>query len=462
MADFNELLFIRSLMGRPADAKRFSQYMRPEWLKTVEYRILLDKVYEFTKTYSIPPSVATLRNLFIEEDNSAYETRYKPYIDELDKIELEDSAVIYCLDQAKKVGIVWSLERLFDNPSFIFKREQREGAEVMHDIQEWITQFDGTSEDVELRIDAAVEHLIKERGWMQKDMEIKCGIEFIDDWCGGGLRPKQLGLILAPTGHGKSTCLMIMAYNMALLSDQRVLFVSNELSMGEITERFGAIISGDDINTVIHEPTVIRAGIEKLTKYGFHDRLWLAEVNREISSDDIEGMIGRYINLYGWKPDVVVIDFMERMRPTVSGHQRDQTWNWYGAIAADLIRFAKRTNLLVWTAGQTNRSGLNTKSEQSMSQAQGSIKHLQECSAVISMRQRSDFDNEKKPDMRILEFLALKMRHSKRPENCILVESNLGKMSISTKYHNLNEWSAKEGDGDCKALPASVKKFDKP
>ena len=457
MADFDELLFIRSLMDRPADAKRYSQYMKPEWLKTVEYRILLDKVYEFTKKHSIPPSVETLRKLFIEEDQSAYNTRYKDSIDSLAKVNLDQSEVLHCLDNAKKVGIVWSLEALFNDPSFIHKREYKEGGEIMHDLHEWITQFDGTNEDVEMRIDDAVEHLIKERGWMQKNTEIPTGIEFIDDWCGGGLRPKQLGLILAPTGHGKSTCLMIMAYKMSLLENQRVLFISNELAMSEITERFGAMISGEEINKVIHEPTVIRQGMTTLTKWGFHDRLWLAEVNREISSDDIEGMIARYINLYGWKPDVVVIDFMERMKPTVTGHKRDETWNWYGAIAQDLIRFAKRTNILVWTAGQTNRSGYNNKVEQGMAQAQGSIKHLQECSAVIAMRQRSDFDSEKKPDIRMLEFLALKMRHSKRPETSLIVEANLGKMSISKNYHSLKEWQAEQGTEDSE-LPASVKK----
>jgi replicative DNA helicase len=460
--EFDELLFCRALMDRPADAKRFSQFMKPEWLKTVEYRILLDKIYEFTKTFSIPPSVETLRKVFQDEDSSAYNTRYKDTIDQLAKVNLEQSEVLYCLDAAKKVGIVWSLETMFNNPDFIHKREQKEGSEVMHDIQEWITQFEGTNEDVEMRIDDAVEHLIKERGWMQKDVEIPCGIEFIDEWCGGGLRPKQLGLILAPTGHGKSTCLMVMAQKMALLSDIRVLFISNELSMGEITERFGAMISGEDINTVIHEPTVIRKGIETLTKWGYTDRLWLVEVNREISSDDIEGMMARYINLYGWKPDVVIIDFMERMKPTVSGHKRDETWNWYGAIAQDLIRFAKRTNTLIWTAGQTNRSGMNNKVEQGMAQAQGSIKHLQECSAVIAMRQRSDFDNEKKPDIRMLEFLALKMRHSKRPENSLVVEANLGKMSISKNYHSLKEWQATESDGADKDLPSSNKEFSAP
>lgn len=457
MTDFDELLFIRSLMDRPADAKRYSQYMKPEWLKTVEYRILLDKVYDFTKQYSIPPSVETLRKVFIEEDQSAYNTRYKDTIDRLAKVVLEQSEVLHCLDRAKKAGIVWSLEAMFNDPDFIHKREQGDGAEVMHDLQEWITQFDGTNEDVEMRINDAVEHLIKERGWMQQDTEIPCGIEFIDDWCGGGLRPKQLGLILAPTGHGKSTCLMVMAHKMALLANTRVLFISNELAATEITERFGALISGEDINKVIHEPTVIRGGLETLNKWGYGERLWLAEVNREISTDDIEGMIARYINLYGWKPDVVVIDFMERMKPTVSGHKRDETWNWYGAIAQDLVRFAKRCNMLVWTAGQTNRSGMNNKVEQGMAQAQGSIRHLQECSAVIAMRQRSDLDDEKKPDIRMLEFLALKMRHSKRSETSLIVEANLGKMHISKNYHSLKEWQAEQGPEE-DGMPASVKK----
>lgn len=444
MSDFDELLFIKSLTERPADAKRFSQYFSPEWLKTVEYRVILYNIYEFTKKYSIPPSISTLRKLFIEEDKTAYETRYKDTLDKLDKTNLETSEVIHCLDQAKKVAIVWSLESLFNNPAFIQQREEHNGSEVMHDIQKWITQFDGSNEDVELRIGEAVDKLIKDRGWALPDTKIPCGIKFIDDWCGGGLRPKQLGLILGVTGAGKSVCLMIMAHKISLVEGKRVLFISNELSMGEIAERFGAMISGEDINTVIQEPSIIRARMETLTKWGFQDRLWLAEVNREISSDDIEGMISRYMNLYGWQPDVVVIDFMERMKPTTQGHKRDETWNWYGAIAQDLIRFAKRTNILVWTAGQTNRAGYNNKAEQSLSHAQGSIRHLQECSAVIALRQRGEFDDIKKPGIRMLEFSALKMRHNKRAESSLIVEANLSKMSISENYHNVSEWQARD------------------
>jgi hypothetical protein len=62
----------------------------------------------------------------------------------------------------------------------------------------------------------------------------------------------------------------------------------------------------------------------------------------------------------------------------------------------------------------------------------------------------------------MLEFLALKMRHSKRPENSLVVEANLGKMSISKNYHSLKEWQATESDGADKDLPSSNKEFVAP
>lgn len=446
---FDEKLFIRALMDRPADAKKYCQTFDPSWLRTVELRPVIDKVFTFTKDFSTPPSMDTLRKLFIDEDSQSYDIRYKQTIDDLDKCKLDTDSVLYCMDQAKDMAIVWSLESLFNRTDFAAMREDNEGKEVIREVQKWLTQFDGANDDVELRIGDAIQKLIKERGWENYNTDIPTGIEFLDDWCGGGLRPRQLGLILAPTGGGKSMALMVMAYKMSLIMGKRVLFISNELSMNEVTERFGALIAGQDMNTVQREPSVIKAGMERLQKLGIQDRLYLAEVNRDISTNDIEAMMKRYIDLYGWSPEVVIVDYMERMKPTVTDVKRDKVWDWFGAIASDLVRFAKRTNTLVWTAGQTNRGGLSSENEQSMAQAQGSIKHMQECSAVIAMRQRGDLktDND---HVKILEFRALKMRHSKRDDTSLLVEVDLGKMLITRNYHSKDEW---KDNKDTKDLP---------
>ena len=160
----------------------------------------------------------------------------------------------------------------------------------------------------------------------------------------------------------------------------------------------------------------------------------LTEVNREISTDELESEMAKWVNLLGWKPDVLILDYMERMRPCDSGYRRDQIWDWIGAIARDLKRFAKRHNCLVWTAAQVNRSGLNKKVEMGLDMAQGSIKHLQESDCTIGMRQKHISQ-----DKIVMEFTSLKQRHSKMAHKPVYLECDLGRMSITNVEYEEDE-----------------------
>ncbi len=441
--NFDEALFIRALTERPADAKSFAQSFEPSWLKTVEYVPILDSLFQFTKQHDTPPSLNTIREILKEQDATAYETRHKQVLDYLTDIPLDVSSAIHTISKAKNIAVAWSLDSLFHSPAMQQFIDDADGTELMHQMQTWITRFAGSTEDVERRVEDAFEELIKSRNWLSNDNQISCGIDVIDQWTGGGLKLRQLGILLAPTGHGKSTCLMIMAYKMALIEQKRVMFISNELSMDEVAERFGTLVSGEPINQVARNPEIIRDSIAKIKSYEINNKLYLVEVNRDISTNDIESMISRYVNLYGWAPEVIVIDYMERMKPTAKGIRQGDTWTWYGAIASDLVRMSKRLKVLIWTAGQTNRSGYNSKINQNLDQAQGSIRHLQEAAAVIGMRQRPEFPLDH-DDQRVLEFTPMKMRHSRLPADPILVEANLGKMLITKNYHTAKDWTREE------------------
>lgn len=447
--NFNEPVFIRALMERPADARRYLESFQPNWLKTAKYVPILAKIFEFTDEFKIPPGFNVLRDMFIKDDKAAYDLRYKDTLDELESLKYAEDEVLYAMEGAKDTMISWSLTHLINQPDFVRNLEDFEGGEIIKDIQRWVVKFDGSNEDVEFSIEEAVQELIKSKGWDNPQTNIPTDIEFIDNWCGGGLRPKQLGIIMAPTGAGKSMTLMIMAYRMSTLGGKRVMFISNELSMGEITERFGALIAGKDQDAVIEVPAIIRGGLsEKMAKWNIHQHLRVVEVNREISTNDIEAMIARNIKLFGWAPEVIVIDYMERMKPLASGLKRDNTSMWFGEIAKDLIRMSKRTDTLVWTACQTNRSGLNNEVDQSMSQAQGSIKHFQEASAVLSLRKRTELvlPSLQNTGMKILEFSNLKMRHAADSRSTVLVEVDFSKIAITRNYHKISEWDKFDED----------------
>lgn len=446
--DFDEKLFIRALIDRPADARRYSQTFKPHWLKSAEYQPVLTKMFEFIEKHTIPPSVATLRQLFQEEDSTAYDLRYKDVLDKIEQTEYDDSLAVHTMDKVKNVSVAWSLDALIRNPDFVHCLETHDGVEIVTQIQKWLANLEGSNEDIEMSIEDAVEDLIKARGWQNNNNQIPTGIDFLDDWCGGGLKPRQLGIFVAPTGGGKSMCLTILAYKMAVLSEKRVMFISNELSMGEVTERFGSLIAQVGQREIVESPTVIRKGLDKLTKFNIKEKLHLVEVTREISTNDIEGMIARNINLYGWAPEVIIIDYMERMKPIATGLSRENTSGWFGEIAKDLIRMSKRTNTLVWTACQTNRSGYNPDVIQNITQAQGSIKHFQEASAVIAVRQRPDLESNclKGSGRKMMEFAALKMRHFRKDDRPIYVEADFDKITITKDIHDPSEWTKSDED----------------
>ena len=261
---------------------------------------------------------------------------------------------------------------------------------------------------------------------------------------------------MAPTGHGKSNALIIGSQKMAQVVDKRVLFITNELSHLEVTERLMSSLTAETLFKVAAEPSEVAIGMDRFWHVKLHEKLRLIDTKAvEISVDDIESMILKYSNLYGWSPDVIVIDFMERMKPTVET-KRDQSWNWIGQIAKDLVRLSKKLNVVVWSACQTNRSGLVAK-VQDLSFGQGSIQHFQEAKAVIGMHQVKGVDTGD-PAIKLLEFRALKMRESSMPTDGVIVECNFAKMHISDVRHQMSEYTQELVDG---ATPVATDKASK-
>lgn len=440
---FDEKMFIRALIDRPADARKYGKSFDPMWLKTIELRPVLAKFFEFTKKFGTPPGISTLRQVFIDEDAKAYEIRFKDILDDLEKTQYQHSDILYCLSKVHDMTVVMSLDSLIHSHGFTELLEAGSGAEVMEEIKKWETNFHDQYASVELNIEDAFLRVLDERGWKNENRSIPTHIEFIDEWCGGGLNPKQLGIVLAPTGNGKSVVLCAMAHHMVTIDKRNVLYISNELAWDEVAMRFGTLFTGIDLNLMNREPLLMLQANERVGHWGVEGKLKTWEVMKEITTDEIEARLKEYVDLYGWSPDVIILDYMERMAPTTEGYKRDSTWNWYGAIAQDLVRLAKKSNTLIWTAGQTNRGGMNKKNEQSMEHTQGSIKHLQEASAVISFRERKDYTKAAQKEnehVKILEFTPLKMRHAKGSVGEKLVEADFGKMMITKQYHTAEDF----------------------
>lgn len=436
---FDERVLIQALIRRNADAKRFSLLFDPSWLDTVELRPILKEVYDFTKEKGVAPSIDTIRTRLKRRDEAAYNNRYSKALDKLESDGVpDDSLQIETLDMAKNVAISRSLRNMFSSATFNTMNKEFDGQSQLKQISNWLHKFTGDYERDQIHtLKEAIDELRTSEG-VDSEIRLSCGIKPIDKWCGGGLYTKQLAIIAAPSGHGKSICLELIAHHIAAVERQNVLFITNELTERETAIRLLAKMTGNSMNSITHDQhnPYHYKGLKRLWTLGLDKRIMIWECLRDISCDDIEAVLTNVRLIHGWQPHALVVDFMERMRPnTLMGLQRSDTSNWFGAVARDLVMVAKRNNALVWTAAQVNRSGLRSNA-MGGDHLQGSIKHLQEATALFMLRKIYASQSEK--DV-YFQFIEEKMRHAKNTGRKCVVAVDLDKMHIGEDHIKLDE-----------------------
>ena len=311
----------------------------------------------------------------------------------------------------------------------------------MGDISRWLTTHTQGGEEQILSIKDSIEALIKETPWTGKPSRIPTGIRPIDEWSFGGLRPGQLGIIIAPTGGGKSSCLLNIAYNMALKESRQVLLLTNELSRDAQTERFLARMQGDDgsgkfvpLQVIQDDPVAAYKGLDFKWGHDLHKRLLLGAIPLNATAEQIEADLVRLKAEYGFDPEVLVIDYMEKLAP-IRSVRLEKEWIYLAEIAKELISLGQRRKLQVWTAVQTNRQGLSRNGGgPSLDTVQGSIRHLQAADVVVSCKKVFvQLDSDGDTQIECLEFAEHKMRSAALMDRTMLVRTKLENMLITNE-----------------------------
>jgi len=443
MSNFNEAEFLWTLTIRPEDARVFSQIFQPDWIKDPAMKAILSEIYKFTKDHGTPPSIKVLDQVFKSEDEVIYAARYKPALDKIRNVTLEISEQIYLIDQAKDVAICRSIELMTQDINFQTHLVGFEGKEVLKAVNKWLQNFTIGDGEESGDLIKSWENLVKDQTSIGRQIKAPTGVNPIDEWTNQGLRSKQIGIIMAPTGEGKSAMLMNFAYNMAIQDEWNIWFVTNELSLSEQTERLLSRISGVSLPHIQHEIGTVDTNFKQHWNRQMNERLRITSVNADLATNELENMMMRHTSLSGWKPDVIILDFMERMNPNDTGYERRAEWQWLAAVAKDLVRLTRKHNIVLWTACQTNRSGMQSDIELNMAMAQSSIRHFQEASMVIGMRKSTDVDDEE-----CLELRPLKNRHGGFKRKSVCLKSKLETMYISNIVTTQAATEKKDDDDD--------------
>jgi len=207
----------------------------------------------------------------------------------------------------------------------------------------------------------------------------------------GGLGSKELAMVVAPPGVGKSLFLVNQAVH-SLVEGRKVLYISLEMSEDKIAQRF------DSVMTLIpqfklKEPTnqlSVKERLDLFQKEFPGCQLVIKEFpTGQASINTIRNLMVQLKNYEEFEPDLLIVDYLELLRPTREILQEYQAQQ---RIAEELRGIAMEHDFLIWTATQTNRQGRMVKiiTDAELGDSYGKIRT---CDFAVSLNQtEEEFD----------------------------------------------------------------------
>ena len=257
--------------------------------------------------------------------------------DEIDGVGfLKDNAIDFCRKQVLKKAMIQSV-KLLKSSSF-------------EEIQKVIEEAMKLGTNVDFGHDYHMD--IDERYRIKNRNPITTGFSRLDEITQGGFGESELGVVIAPTGAGKSMILVHLGAT-AVKEGKTVVYYTLELADTVVGQRFDSCITDIKLGDLLKNKYNV---VEKLKDVKGH--LIIKEYPiKSASTQTIRSHIER-LKKRGTKPDMILIDYADLLKPVKShGEKRHELEGIYEELRA----IAQQEKCTVVTASQTNRSGLNAE-----------------------------------------------------------------------------------------------------
>lgn len=212
----------------------------------------------------------------------------------------------------------------------------------------------------------------------------------LDGIIGGGLGSGELGVILAPTGRGKSIKLLNLAVA-AVIQGLFAVYYSLELSEKAIQRRAAARLSGIKTKELAKD-------VERLMKklgifqQVFGGRLFIKRYPaRKCSVKTIESHLER-LKAMGFSPDIVFVDYADKMR--AERHYTD-LYHELGIVYSNLADLSIEQGLPIWTASQATKKSLS-KVTVTMADVADSFEKCRIADIILALCQTDEEEKENK------------------------------------------------------------------
>jgi replicative DNA helicase len=343
---FQESLCRLILLDRPF-ADQIGEVLDVNFFELKYLQVFCKKIYDYKNKYKTHPTpeimTSILRSELGSDDSDPLAGQVRNYFarilaksgqDASDYI--KETSLDFCKKQKFKEAIIKSAKLLqnssFDEIKGVIDQALKLGADnnFGHDY----------IKDFEARFVPKFRFPVS-TGWKQ-----------MDNISGGGLGKGELGVVIAPTGAGKS---MVLAHlgAQAIEAGKCVVHYTLELQDTVTANRYDSCLTGIEIKNLLkHKEEVL----EKIS--GIEGRLIVKEYPTKTATtqtimNHLEKLVCRGIDI-----GMVIVDYADLLRPV---RQRNEKRTELESIYEELRAVAQTYECPVWTASQTNRSGLNAE-----------------------------------------------------------------------------------------------------
>lgn len=377
--NFNYLgeTFQHQLINQIITDKDFSNaivgVIEPSYFENKYFKLIIQMIKEFYGKYEHTPTYETLEQ--VSKSEITQEIALKIVLDTIQNIKnspfeggqfVQEKALKFCKQQELQ-KVMKKAQKILDNGEF----ENYDTLEGLIREALQVGNIEKGTEDVFHNLDEVLNEDYRH--------PIPMGIHGIDKLLKGGLAKGEIGVILAPTGVGKTTVTTKIA-NHAFNMGFNVLQIFFEDNPKIIQRKHFTLWTGippDELQNHKNEVLKTVKDIQNNTK----NKLTLKKLPSDtLTMSQIKNQIRKMI-ADGDNVDVIILDYIDCVTPEKA---LEDEWKSEGSVMRAFESMCHELNIAGWTATQGNRSSISSEIV-TTDQMGGSIKKAQVGHVIITV-----------------------------------------------------------------------------
>ena len=343
---FQDKLVYLILTERPF-ADQIGEVIDVSFLEFKYLQTLVRSIYQYKEKYEVYPSLKIMASLIRNNiDDEVVKEQAKEYLLGV----LKDSSIVEDCDYVKETSLEFCKKQKLKEA--MMKSVKLLNRSSFDEISTVINEALKLGNDNDFGHDYKLD--FEERFKFKQRNPITTGWKEIDAICKDGLGSGEMGVVIAPTGAGKSMALVHLGAEAVKLG-KTVIHYSLEMSDTSIAGRYDSCITGLKLNEMFHFKDQIFEKIKDI-----EGNVIIKEYpTKSATTATIKNHLEK-VKSKGMKVDMIIVDYADLLRP-IGNNRLSEKRHDLESIYEELRGIAQVHECPVWTASQTNRSGINAE-----------------------------------------------------------------------------------------------------